>query len=149
MFGVDSSELFLIILVAVVVIGPKDLPRVMRTVGHWVGKARGMASQFRLGVDQMMRETEIADLEKKWREQNEAIMKAHPFAAPDSDWGKPAEIAAGPAQPIPSVTLLKEIRQAPVPPVVETVPSPAALGNEQAARPGRRAPRLAPTAKLP
>lgn len=87
MFGVDSGELFIIVLVAVVVIGPKELPRVMRTVGHWIGKARGMANQFRSGVDEMVRESEIADLEKKWREQNEAIMKANPLAPADSGWG--------------------------------------------------------------
>src|SRR4028118_233550 len=94
MFGVDSSELLIIILVAVVVIGPKDLPRVMRTVGQWVGRARGMANQFRSGVDQMMRESEIAELEQKWREQNEAIMRAHPAATPTSDWGLASKPAA-------------------------------------------------------
>ena len=89
MFGIDSGELFIIVLVAVVVIGPKELPRVMRTVGHWVGRARAMANQFRSGVDQMVRESEIAELEKKWREQNEAIMRAHPDVPPESDWGLP------------------------------------------------------------
>lgn len=93
MFGVDSGEFLIIILVAAVVIGPKDLPRVMRTVGHWVGKARGMANQFRSGVDQMVRDSEIAELEQKWREQNEAIMKAHPMAPADSDWGLPEPVA--------------------------------------------------------
>jgi sec-independent protein translocase protein TatB len=95
MFGVDSSELLIIVLVAVVIIGPKDLPRVLRTVGQWVGKARGMANQFRSGVDQMMRETEIAELEQKWREQNEAIMRAHPEAAEVSDWGLPTSRGCG------------------------------------------------------
>lgn len=89
MFGVDSGELFIIVLIAVVVIGPKELPRVMRTVGSWVGRARGMANQFRAGVDQMVRDSEIADLEKKWREQNEAIMRAHPASPAVSDWGLP------------------------------------------------------------
>jgi len=88
MFGVDSSEFLLILLVAIVVIGPKDLPRVMRKVGHWVGKARGMANQFRSGMDQMVRDSEIADLEQKWREQNESIMRANPLAQ-DSGWGLP------------------------------------------------------------
>jgi sec-independent protein translocase protein TatB len=99
MFGVDSGELFIILLVAIVVIGPKELPRVMRTVGSWVGKARGMANQFRSGVDQMVRDSEIAELEKKWREQNEAIMRANPLAD-DSGWGLPP--------PPPSVSLEKE-----------------------------------------
>lgn len=95
MFGVDSSELLVCLLIAVVVIGPKDLPGVLRTVGHWVGKARGMANQFRSGLDQMVRETELADLEKKWREQNEEIMRAFPTvdSAPGAAWdgGKPIE----------------------------------------------------------
>ena len=104
MFGVDSGELFIIVLVAVMVIGPKELPRVMRTVGRWVGKARGMANQFRSGVDQMVRETEIADLEKKWREQNDAIMRAHPMAPPESDWGLAPPVSldkGGPTGPMP------------------------------------------------
>lgn len=96
MFGVDSSEFLIIILVAAVVIGPKDLPRVLRTVGQWVGKARGMANQFRSGVDQMVRDSEIAELEQKWREQNEAIMKAHPMAPRDTDWGVPEPAEPGP-----------------------------------------------------
>ena len=78
MFGIDSSELLVIFLVALVVIGPKDLPRVMRTVGHWVGKARGMAGHFRAGVDNMIRESELADMEKKWKAENERIMREHP-----------------------------------------------------------------------
>ena len=66
----------IIAVVALVVIGPKDLPRVMRTVGHWVGQARGMARHFRSGIDTMMREAELEDMEKKWREENERIMRA-------------------------------------------------------------------------
>jgi sec-independent protein translocase protein TatB len=143
MFGVDSSELFLIVLVAVVVIGPKDLPRVMREVGKWVGKARNMASQFRLGVDQMMRETEIADLEKKWREQNEAIMKAHPAALVDSDWGKPA--LPDEAAP-PPVSLDKPSDSAPqlsAKPVMPAIPAPVAEATPSS-KPARRAPRATP-----
>jgi sec-independent protein translocase protein TatB len=112
MFGVDSGELFIIILVAVVVIGPKDLPRVMRTVGHWAGKARGMANQFRSGVDEMMRESEIEELEKKWREQNDAIMRAHPAVASDSDWGLPAPPEPAPQ---PSVVSLDKAEEAAAP----------------------------------
>jgi sec-independent protein translocase protein TatB len=91
MFGIDSTELLVIALVALVVIGPKDLPRVMRAVGHWVGRARGMASHFRAGVDNMIRESELADMEKKWKAENERIMREHPAAAtPDEKWPEPA-----------------------------------------------------------
>ncbi|HEX6376836.1 MAG TPA: Sec-independent protein translocase protein TatB [Allosphingosinicella sp.] len=85
MFDIGYSELLLIAVVALVVIGPKDLPRVMRTVGHWVGRARGMARHFRSGIDTMMREAELEEMEKKWREENERILRDHPFANPLAD----------------------------------------------------------------
>ena len=47
MFGIAGSEWFVILIVALVVVGPKDLPRVMRMVGQWTGRARSMADQFR------------------------------------------------------------------------------------------------------
>ncbi len=80
MFDIGYSELLLIAVVALVVIGPKDLPNVMRTVGHWVGRARGMARHFRSGIDTMIREAELEEMEKKWREENERIMREHPMS---------------------------------------------------------------------
>ena len=78
MFDVAPTELMLVIVVALVVIGPKDLPKAMRFVGKWMGKARGMARHFRAGLDTMMREAELEELEKQWREQNDAIMREFP-----------------------------------------------------------------------
>src|SRR5438067_7385415 len=82
MFDIAPSELLLLAVVALVFIGPKDLPKVMRVVGRWIGKARGMASHFRSGIDEMIRQSELEELEKKWREENERIMREHPLAAP-------------------------------------------------------------------
>lgn len=78
MFDVAPTELMLVVVVALVVIGPKDLPKAMRFVGKWMGKARGMARHFRSGLDTMMREAELEELEKQWREQNDAIMREFP-----------------------------------------------------------------------
>ncbi|MET0370322.1 MAG: Sec-independent protein translocase protein TatB [Sphingobium sp.] len=78
MFGIDSSELLLIVIVAVIVIGPKDLPRALYKVGQIVGKAQGMARHFRTGIDAMVREVELEELEKKWASQNRRIMEEHP-----------------------------------------------------------------------
>ena len=78
MFEIAPSEMLLFAIVAIVVIGPKDLPKAMRFVGKWVGKARGMARHFRSGIDTMIRESELEELEKQWRAQNEAIMRAYP-----------------------------------------------------------------------
>lgn len=97
MFDIGYSELLLIAVVALIVIGPKDLPRVMRTVGEWVGRARGMARHFRSGIDTMMREAELEEMEKKWREENERILRDHPFANPLADplaLDAPAEVPA-------------------------------------------------------
>ena len=83
MFDIASGELLLVALVALLVIGPKDLPRVLRIVGNWVGKARGVAAQFRSGFDEMVRQSELDELEKKWAEENARIMAEHPTPAPE------------------------------------------------------------------
>lgn len=78
MFGIDSTEFLLIVIIAVIVIGPKDLPRALYKVGQIIGKAQGMARHFRTGIDAMVREVEMEDLEKKWAAQNKRIMEEHP-----------------------------------------------------------------------
>lgn len=81
MFDIAPSELLLVAVVALLVIGPKDLPLALRTVGRWVGKVRRMSNHFRSGVETMIREAELAEIEKEWRERNERIMAEHPDAA--------------------------------------------------------------------
>ena len=63
---------------AVVVIGPKDLPLALRTAGRWMAKVRKVSTHFRSGIDAMVREAELEELERDWKQRNEAIMKAHP-----------------------------------------------------------------------
>jgi len=92
MFGVDSSELAVVAILALIFIGPKDLPKVMRTVGYWVGRMRGMARHFTSGIENMMREAELEEMEKKWREENERIMKLHPANADYPEPGTPDEM---------------------------------------------------------
>ena len=79
MFGVDTSELLIIAVVALLFISPKDLPAAMRTVGRWVGKIRGMARHFNSGIEAVIREAELEEMEKKWREENERIMREYPM----------------------------------------------------------------------
>src|SRR5690606_18716952 len=82
MFGIDWQELLVIVIVAVLVIGPKDLPLAMRTAGRWISKIRRVSSHFRSGLDTMIREAEMEEMERKWAEQNKKIMAEHPADAP-------------------------------------------------------------------
>ena len=103
MFGVDTSELILVAVLALIFIGPKDLPQALRTVGRWVGQVRGMARHFTSGIESMIREAELEEMEKKWREENERIMREFPAdAAPEplpAPSGTSAEAEAPPADP--------------------------------------------------
>ncbi len=82
MFDIGATELLLIIVVAILVIGPKDMPLAMRTAGRWIGKIRKLSGHFRTGLDAMVREAELEDMEKKWKAQNEKIMREHPEGVP-------------------------------------------------------------------
>lgn len=108
MFDVGASELLMIVIVAVVVIGPKDMPMALRTAGRWIGKMRKMSNHFRSGIDAMVREAELEEMERKWREQNEAIMKASPqlpsMNPTADDMQAPAVSEPAVSQPEPAVS---------------------------------------------
>jgi len=78
MFDLGAFELLLIAVVAIIVIGPKDLPLAMRSAGRWAGKIRRVSNHFRSGMDAMIREAEQEDMEKQWQQKNDAIMQEHP-----------------------------------------------------------------------
>jgi len=78
MFDIGASELLVIVVVAILVIGPKDMPRAMRTAGRWIGKMRRMSGHFRAGLDEMVRQAEIEEMEERWAERNKAIMAKYP-----------------------------------------------------------------------
>lgn len=62
MFDLGWSEMAVIVVVALVVIGPKDLPRVAREIGRWSTKARAMAREFQRSLDDMAREADLQDI---------------------------------------------------------------------------------------
>jgi len=132
MFDIGSSELLLILVVAIVVIGPKDLPRALYKIGQVVGKAKGMARHFRTGVDAMIREAELEELQKQWAKDNERIMAETALPDFSSDLGgtmKPladeTTQAATADQLPPSEQSPEESAAAQVPPSVQAEPSPA------------------------
>lgn len=127
MFDIGASELLLIVVVAIVVIGPKDLPRALRLAGQWIAKVRRVSGHFRSGIETMIREAELAEMEKKWREQNEAIMKANPTGS--DAW---PEASAEAALPPPDY----------IPPPDPTPPTADASPAEKAEKQGQPEPQL-------
>jgi len=65
MFGIDSPELLVIAVVALVVIGPKELPGLLKTWGRWMAQMRGMATEFRGHVDEMVRQSELDQVKQQ------------------------------------------------------------------------------------
>ena len=104
MFGIDTSEILIVVIAALIFIGPKELPGAMRTMGRFFGKIRHYARYFTAGIENAMREAEMEEMEKEWRAQNERIMKDFPSLEdqpvmtpkPTRDDG---EAPAKPAQP--------------------------------------------------
>lgn len=118
MFDVAPTEMMLVAVVALLVIGPKDLPKAMRVVGKWVGRARGIARQFRSGIDTMIRESELAEMEKQWAAENERIMRDYPPAP---------SLPAPESEPLVADTLIEHQDTGPVmveqPAIVDAVPA--------------------------
>lgn len=132
MFDVAPTELLLVGIVALVVIGPKDLPKAMRFVGYWVGRARGVARQFRAGFDAMVREAELAELQKQWAEENERIMREHPAPAlpapeapPAPPYVEPVEVEDAPPVMVEQPVITPEPAPAPAPVEAATGEAPA------------------------
>lgn len=78
MFDVDASEFLVVVIVAIIAIGPKDMPAALRAAGRFVGKMRRVSGHFRSGIETMIREAEMEEMEKKWQEQNRKVMEEHP-----------------------------------------------------------------------
>jgi sec-independent protein translocase protein TatB len=138
MFDIGIGELLVIIIVAVVVIGPKDLPLAMRTAGRWIGKMRRVSAHFRSGIDTMVREAELEEMEKKWKAQNEDIMRRSAAlteaeaGAPVMTGPPPIDVPQAAAVPVvpgdspPAEPATEPLAQMPTP---EPAPAPARGGS--------------------
>lgn len=65
MFDIGWQELFVIAVITIIVVGPKEIPRVLRTVTHWVRKIREMAREFQSSIDDIAREAELDDIKQQ------------------------------------------------------------------------------------
>ena len=99
------QHLSIMLIVALVVVGPKDLPRLMNMAGKWAAKARGMASEFRRSFDEMARESELAELRKEiedLKKNNPVTEAVNSLNGLQAEVGNPMEgggVAAEPAVP--------------------------------------------------
>jgi sec-independent protein translocase protein TatB len=128
MFDIAWSELFVIIIVALVVVGPKDLPKLMRKVGQWAGRARAMADQFRRSFDDMARQSELEELRSEVNRLKSDAIK--PMT--DADY----EAFGIPVNSLPSAPTIEDVGAAP--PVLDPPPThvePAAPAPAEAVEP--------------
>ncbi|MBI1403436.1 MAG: twin-arginine translocase subunit TatB [Porphyrobacter sp.] len=137
MFDIGAGELLVIIIVAVVVIGPKDLPLAMRTAGRWIGQMRRVSAHFRSGIDAMVREAELEEMEKKWKAQNEEIMRRS-AALTEAEAGTPVMTGPPPTD---------AAQDAPPAPPAPPPASPDAPPVAPATRPLAQSPAPEPAAK--
>jgi sec-independent protein translocase protein TatB len=133
MFEIGWSELVVIAVVALIAIGPKELPGVLRMVGQWMGKARKMAAEFQGQFQEAMREAEMADLKKSFDEVKEAatgFTSNNVMTSLERDVGKALDID-GIDKPVASATETPAIEppatsnlDAPVTPTSPEMPIP-------------------------
>ena len=117
MFGVDTSELLVVAVLALLFIGPKELPAVMMKVGRMIGRVRGYARHFTSGIEEVIRQAELEEMEKKWREENERIMREYPTVE-----AQMADADAPVMMPGMTPAPLEEGSQADVPPEQRELP---------------------------
>lgn len=99
MFDIGASELLVIVIVAILVIGPKDMPKALRTAGRWIGKLRRMSNHFRAGIDEVVRQAEIEEMEEKWAARNKEIMAKYPDGA-QPEGGGPENLLPNEMEPL-------------------------------------------------
>jgi len=86
MFDLSWSHILIFLVVALVVVGPKDMPRLLRMVGQWMGKARAMANEFRKSFDEMARQSELDEL----RAEIENLRRERPLSELENEMNQPA-----------------------------------------------------------
>ncbi len=102
MLDIGWSEMLVIVVVAIIVIGPRDLPGVLRTVGRWIGKVRSLSREFQRNLNDIARETEIDEVQRTIRETtNLGSVGGKPGPITSSTTAATSDLEAG-AAPAPS-----------------------------------------------
>jgi len=129
MFDISWTEFLLIGIVALIVIGPKELPGVMRTMGQWTRKLRGMASDFQHQFQEAMREAEMTDLKNQVDNMAHDIKNYDPLQGVRTDVeaiGKDIESSVAAPAPAPEPSLPEATAQLADSNVIGTATGPVA-----------------------
>jgi sec-independent protein translocase protein TatB len=134
MFDISWTEFLLIGVVALIVIGPKELPAVLRTLGQWTRKVRGMATDFQNQFQEAMREAEMADLKKEVDNIAQDFSHFDPLKdvrdsveSVGKDLEKSIETAPKPAEPVADAGVSVEPALTDEPAAIPATPEPAAI----------------------
>jgi sec-independent protein translocase protein TatB len=131
MFDIGWGEFVVIGIVALIAIGPKELPGVLRTMGQWMGRVRRMANEFQGQFQEALREAELSDLKKEVEEMHAAAQGFDPMASMQQEMESAMQPPPVPAatktemMPLPSENLPAAPEAAPAPSVVPEPPKPS------------------------
>src|SRR5437588_2611552 len=139
MFDISWGKLVIIGVVALIVIGPKELPTVLRTVGQWMSKIRRMASEFQGQFQEAMREAEMADLKKQFDETTSTLTSTFDTTDIKNELEKMIQEPAATSTPSASAATPPSDPIAPAPEPPSTAIDPVALGTAP----------VAPTVEVP
>jgi sec-independent protein translocase protein TatB len=120
MFDIGWSELLVIGVVAIIVVGPKELPRLMRTFGHYLGKVRHMAADFQRQFEEAVRDSEIDEVRKAMQDFHAEVSDVTPRGTVDKPLMMPS-----PAEPAPMPPPAEAALPAPKPKPRAKKPAPA------------------------
>jgi sec-independent protein translocase protein TatB len=126
-FGLSMSELMVIAVIALIVVGPKDLPKMLRTIARYVTKLRGMAGEFQRHLDAAIRETGIDEVKKDMKNLTNFTVTSDIGKKMSEDFKKQGDeikkMLDAPEKPVEEQPALAE-------PAAQTIPEPAAAPQE-------------------
>lgn len=138
MFDIGWGEMAVIAVVALIVIGPRDLPRVLYTMGRWAGKARGMLRELQQGMEEIAREAELEDMKKKFEAARKLDVKREIGNAidPDGQMAKALDPIASGNREVPRSRPELEEDEEPAPAAAASPPAAPAPGVAASGEPG-------------
>lgn len=145
MFDIGWSELLVIAVIAIVVVGPKDLPKLMRSFGHYAGKLRRAASDFQRQFEEAMRESEVEEVRKAIESVRTETPSLDLKASIDKPMMLPKPAVVPPAEPAAKANSAR--KRGPAKPKTTAAKTPGAKPKTASAKPKTAKPKIAKRGK--